>query len=657
MFSVLSISTINSSLVSHEPIWIDNDPDFLKYNFSGTGEVDDPYIIENYSINTAENRGIYIGYTSKYFIIQNCVIEALTSGIHICDVGTNRTVIKNNDCSGMRGGTGVYIGQSKNCSVKYNICKGNNYGIRLSYSQNGVVSDNSCGFNLVAGIRIFDSPYTLVANNTCEYNQNFGLSSYGSDNITLKDNICCESIGGISLVRTSFSIISNNSLYENTIGIICSMINYCIFTDNLLLQNIGHGVQCSTSEGAEPSINNMFHHNLFLFNRGSTLFDENFAPQAYDSSINSTWYDIGTIEGNYWFNGAGMSIVPIDGGNNCDLFPIVAEDTDSDMLDFYVEEYYYHTNPLLNDTDLDLLLDGEEVLNYSTNPLKADTDVDGLKDGEEVLVYFTDPLERDCDFDGLLDGNEVLVYNTDPWNNDTDSDGMPDGWEVVKGLNPLLNDASEDPDEDNLTNLEEYLNNANPFSNDTDSDGLLDGEEVNVYLTFPYQPDSDGDDLDDGEEVLIYFSNPMDADTDDDGLKDGEEILIYGTNVTNPDTENDGMPDGWEIKYSFDPLVDDSFEDPDEDGLTNVKEYEAGTKPHDPDTDGDGFLDGREVRAGRDPLDPYDYPLSNGEITGIVIGSTILALLLGGTIVVVILQKKGKSIQLLNRLKKFLPKN
>jgi len=78
---------------------------------------------------------------------------------------------------------------------------------------------------------------------------------------------------------------------------------------------------------------------------------------------------------------------------------------------------------------------------------------------------------------------------------------------------------------------------------------------------------------------------------------------------------------------------------------------------HDSDTDGDGFLDGREVRAGRDPLDPFDYPLSNGEIVGIVVGSTIIAILLGGTITVVILQKRGKSIQLLNRLKKLLPKN
>ena len=38
------------------------------------------------------------------------------------------------------------------------------------------------------------------------------------------------------------------------------------------------------------------------------------------------------------------------------------------------------------------------------------------------------------------------------WTNpDTDNDGMPDGWEIQNGLNPLVNDASDDPDGDGAT--------------------------------------------------------------------------------------------------------------------------------------------------------------------------------------------------------------
>ena len=44
---------------------------------------------------------------------------------------------------------------------------------------------------------------------------------------------------------------------------------------------------------------------------------------------------------------------------------------------------------------------------------------------------------------------------------------MPDGWEVSFGLNPLEDDAQENPDGDAYNNLEEYLNGTNPIVADT----------------------------------------------------------------------------------------------------------------------------------------------------------------------------------------------
>jgi len=50
---------------------------------------------------------------------------------------------------------------------------------------------------------------------------------------------------------------------------------------------------------------------------------------------------------------------------------------------------------------------------------------------------------------------------------DTDGDGMPDDWETFFGLNPNNpGDASADPDNDGLTNLQEYQQHGHPFGID-----------------------------------------------------------------------------------------------------------------------------------------------------------------------------------------------
>ncbi|MCG3223598.1 MAG: hypothetical protein H7647_03960 [Candidatus Heimdallarchaeota archaeon] len=243
----------------------------------------------------------------------------------------------------------------------------------------------------------------------------------------------------------------------------------------------------------------------------------------------------------------------------------------------------YNTSPILNDTDFDELLDWDEIFIYLTIPNNNDTDGDMMPDGWEVNNLL-DPLEvdslEDPDSDNLLNVDE-FGNNTNPHKSDTDDDLMPDGWEVQYDLNPLVNDAPRDPDRDELQNVFEFNIGTNPKKRDTDDDSMPDGWEYKNNFD-PLSHDSDGDSDEDGLSNLLeyqYNTNPNLNDTDSDALIDGLEVHVYQTNPLDSDTDDDIMPDGWEVQYELNPLVNDSYEDPDGDFIKNIDEYKKGKNP------------------------------------------------------------------------------
>ena len=179
---------------------------------------------------------------------------------------------------------------------------------------------------------------------------------------------------------------------------------------------------------------------------------------------------------------------------------------------------------------------------------------------------------------------------------DNDGDGLPASWEAPNGLDDNddgsidpNNGAEGDPDDDILSNSDEYAYGTDPWDNDSDDDGVMDGYEFHGYDN-AFAPGT-----------ATSMTNP---DTDGDGIQDGVEMGVTNSNgfITDPnssDTDADGLPDLYEVDLGLDP-TDATGEfgatgDPDMDGLSNTNEYVLGTNPQDSDSDDDGILDGAEV--------------------------------------------------------------
>lgn len=68
------------------------------------------------------------------------------------------------------------------------------------------------------------------------------------------------------------------------------------------------------------------------------------------------------------------------------------------------------------------------------------------------------------------------------------------------------------------------------------------------------------------------------------------------------DFDGDGIPGWWEAKYGLDDKSkEDSFFDGDNDGASNLLEYQFGIDPAKHDSDGDGYSDGGEISRGYNP--------------------------------------------------------
>ena len=112
---------------------------------------------------------------------------------------------------------------------------------------------------------------------------------------------------------------------------------------------------------------------------------------------------------------------------------------------------------------------------------------------------------------------------------------------------------------------------------DDDNDGISDDEDA-----FPNDPtessDADSDGVGDNSDAFPNDATET-ADSDSDGMGDNSDAFPNNA-LYKADSDSDGMPDAWETKYGLDPNdASDATSDQDNDGVTALDEFLAGTIP------------------------------------------------------------------------------
>lgn len=259
------------------------------------------------------------------------------------------------------------------------------------------------------------------------------------------------------------------------------------------------------------------------------------------------------------------------------------------------------------DSDNDGMPDAWELkygLNINLDDSAANPDTDAFTNIEEYNAGQNPLIANDPD--EVADESANFVFSTITYAADTDGDTIPDWWEDLYGLGSGTSNAHANPDGDAFTNIEEYNAGTNP--NVADNISMLVGESTNslidtgaYYLGF--STDTDGDLMPDWWEDKYGLNrtvNDASDNPDGDELNNLEEYLAgripilddqfgEGFNASGdfstdtiglaPDTDGDLMPDDWESFYGLNPLVFSANDDPDNDGWTNLEEYNAGTNP------------------------------------------------------------------------------
>ena len=225
-------------------------------------------------------------------------------------------------------GQGLLIACTNNTEIQNNNITNNRDGIYVVCSFNNTISENNIKDNIDVGIGLYYSFNNNISRNNITNNlgEDGGIDFYYSSNNTISGNNLKANSYGISLRHSNYSVIYENSITNNNLG---------IFFDGL----------CN---------NNTVYHNKFINNANQV------EVQQFEGYPPNIWDDDYPSGGNYWsdYNGTDFhsgphqNITGSDGigdasyfidANNTDRYPLMGPTSFFDAGTWNEVTYYIHT--------------------------------------------------------------------------------------------------------------------------------------------------------------------------------------------------------------------------------------------------------------------------------------------------------------------------
>ncbi|MFX1374222.1 MAG: NosD domain-containing protein [Promethearchaeota archaeon] len=264
-------------------IYISSDQDLIDFSFPGSGSENNPYRLENLSISTSKDYGIYLENTTKYVLIQNCTIYAHYRAINIYNTAENTITIKNNTLTSDNY-FGMFIAKSPYINILKNIIHNCYHAIEFNDCPYALIANNTL-FDNVCCIRVeYSSSYSRILENNISNNYEVIKLENSGGHFLIKDNIIINNNFGIALFRIT------GPYYPD----------YCSIIHNLIKGTEWYGLVI------ESNYNTIFH-NTFVNNNLEGK------SQAKDIGSYNIWYNESLNEGNYWSDWLGFDVYHIDG--------------------------------------------------------------------------------------------------------------------------------------------------------------------------------------------------------------------------------------------------------------------------------------------------------------------------------------------------------